>query len=66
MKKMVNFMLNWLTVMSMFAAVYSAEGTNAIENMANAVADKDISYCSELTRVHNIRQKELLAMVKAN
>lgn len=66
MKKMVNFMLNWLTVMSMFTAVYSAEGTNAIENMVNAVADSSVSYSSELTRIHNTRQKELLAMVKAN
>lgn len=66
MKKMVNFMLNWLTVISMFTAVYCAEGTNMVENITNAVADSSISYSSELTKIHTIRQKELLAMVKAN
>ena len=66
MKKMVNFMLNWLTVISMFATVYCAEGTNMVENITNAVADSSISYSSELTKIHTMRQKELLAMVKAN
>lgn len=66
MKKMVNFMLNWLTAISMFTAVYCAEGTNMVENITNAVADSSISYSSELTKIHTMRQKELLAMVKAN
>ena len=51
MKKMINFMLNWLTVMTMFTAVYCAEGTTIADKMVNAAANSSINYTTALVKV---------------
>ena len=53
MKKMVNFMLNWLTVMTMFTAVYSANGTTIVDKMVNAAANSSINYTTALVKVQS-------------
>ena len=51
MKKVVNFMLNWLTVMTMFTAVYSANGTTIADKIVNAAANSSINYTTALMQV---------------
>ena len=51
MKKVVNFMLNWLTVMTMFTAVYSANGTTIADKIVNAAANSSINYTTALIKV---------------
>ena len=51
MKKVVNFMLNWLTVMTMFTAVYSANGTTIADKIVNAAANSSINYATALVKV---------------
>lgn len=51
MKKMINFMLNWLTAISMFTAVYCAEGATLTEKMINCAANSSINYEVALTKV---------------
>ena len=51
MKKVVNFMLNWLTVMTMFTAVYSANGTTIADKVVNAAANSSINYTTALIKV---------------
>lgn len=51
MKKVVNFMLNWLTVMTMFTAVYSANGTTIADKIVNAAANSSINYTTALVKV---------------
>lgn len=51
MKKVVNFMLNWLTAMTMFTAVYSANGTTIADKIVNAAANSSINYETALVKV---------------
>ena len=51
MKKVVNFMLNWLTVMTMFTAVYSANGITIADKIVNAAANSSINYTTALVKV---------------
>ena len=51
MKKVVNFMLNWLTVMTMVTAVYSADGTTIADKVVNAAANSSINYTTALVKV---------------
>ena len=51
MKKMVNFILNWITALTMFAAVYSANGTTLTEKFVNCAANSSINYEVALTKV---------------
>ena len=51
MKKVVNFMLNWLTVMTMVTAVYSANGTTIADKIVNAAANSSINYTTALVKV---------------
>ena len=53
MKKVVNFMLNWLTVMTMVTAVYSANGTTIAEKMVNCAANSSINYITALAKVQS-------------
>lgn len=53
MKKLINFMLNMLTVVSMVSSVYCAEGTTLVEKMINTAANSSISYETALVKVHN-------------
>ena len=53
MKKVVNFMLNWLTVMTMVTAVYSANGTTIAEKMINCAANSSINYITALAKVQS-------------
>ena len=53
MKKVVNFMLNWLTVMTMFTAVYSANGTTIADKVVNAAANSSINYTTALIKVQS-------------
>ena len=51
MKKLVNFMLNAITVMAMVSSVYCAEGTTLIEKVVNSAANSTISYETALIKV---------------
>ena len=51
MKKVVMFMLNWLTAISMLTAVYSAEGTTIADKLVNAAANSSINYTTALIKV---------------
>ena len=51
MKKMVMFMLNWVTALTMFAAVYSANGTTIADKIVNAAANSSINYTTALVKV---------------
>ena len=51
MKKMVHFMLNWLTVMPMVTAVYSANGATIADKVVNAAANSSINYTTALIKV---------------
>lgn len=51
MSKLVNFMLNWLTVMTMVTAVYSANGTTIADKVVNAAANSSINYTTALVKV---------------
>ena len=51
MKKVVNFMLNWLTVMTMVSSVYCAEGTTLMEKVVNTAANNSINYTTALIKV---------------
>ena len=53
MKKMVMFMLNWVTALTMFAAVYSANGTTIAEKMINCAANSSINYITALAKVQS-------------
>ena len=53
MKKMINFMLNWLTVLTMFTAVYSANGTTIADKVINAAANSSINYTTALVKVQS-------------
>ena len=53
MKKMVMFMLNWVTALMMFAAVYSANGTTIAEKMINCAANSSINYITALAKVQS-------------
>ena len=51
MKKVVNFMLNWLTALTIFTAVYSANGTTIADKVINAAANSSINYTTALIKV---------------
>ena len=51
MKKVVNFMLNWLTALTIFTAVYSANGTTIADKVVNAAANSSINYTTALIKV---------------
>ena len=53
MRKMVMFMLNWVTALTMFAAVYSANGTTMAEKMINCAANSSINYITALAKVQS-------------
>lgn len=53
MRKVINFMLNMLTVVSIVSSVYCAEGTTLVEKMINTAANSSISYETALVKVHN-------------
>lgn len=53
MKKMVMFMLNWVTALTMFTAVYSANGTTIAEKMINCAANSSINYITALAKVQS-------------
>ena len=53
MKKMVMFMLNWVTALTMFAAVYSANGTTIAEKMINCAGNSSINYITALAKVQS-------------
>lgn len=57
MKKMVMFMINWLTAFSMFTAVYCAEGTTIADKMVNAAANSSINYTTALVKVQTGKVK---------
>ena len=51
MKKLVNFMLNAITVMTLVSSVYCAEGTTLMEKVVNSAANSTISYETALIKV---------------
>ena len=51
MSKLVNFMLNAITVMTMVSSVYCAEGTTLMEKFVNTAANSTISYETALIKV---------------
>ena len=51
MSKLVNFMLNAITVMTMVSSVYCAEGTTLLEKFVNTAANSTISYETALVKV---------------
>ena len=51
MKKLVNFMLNAVTVMTLVSSVYCAEGTTLMEKVVNSAANSTISYETALIKV---------------
>ena len=51
MSKLVNFMLNAITVMTMVSSVYCAEGTTLTEKFINTAANSTISYETALVKV---------------
>ena len=51
MSKLVNFMLNAVTVMTMVSSVYCAEGTTLMEKFVNTAANSTISYETALIKV---------------
>ena len=51
MKKLVNFMLNAITVMTLISSVYCAEGTTLMEKVVNSAANSTISYETALVKV---------------
>lgn len=51
MSKLVNFMLNVITVMTMVSSVYCAEGTTLMEKFVNTAANSTISYETALVKV---------------
>ena len=51
MSKLVNFMLNAITVMTMVSSVYCAEGTTLMEKFVNTAANSTISYETALVKV---------------
>ena len=52
MKKLVNFMLNAITVMTLVSSVYCAEGTTLMEKVVNSAANSTISYETALIKVN--------------
>ena len=63
-KKIVKFVLNWITVMSMFSTIYCADGADVFEKVTNAISDKSISYESELTKIESKKIEETLKSIK--
>lgn len=63
-KKIVKFVLNWITVMSMFSTIYFADGEDVFEKVTNAISDKSISYESELTKIESKKIEETLKSIK--
>ena len=53
MKKMINFMLNWLTALTMFAAVYSANGATLTEKFVNCAANSSINYEVAIAKIQS-------------
>ena len=51
MSKLVNFMLNAITVMTLVSSVYCAEGTTLMEKVVNSAANSTISYETALIKV---------------
>ena len=51
MSKLVNFMLNAITVLTMVSSVYCAEGTTLMEKFVNTAANSTISYETALVKV---------------
>ena len=63
-KKIIKFVLNWITVMSMFSIAYCADGADAFEKVTNAISDTSISYESELTKIESKKIEETLKSIK--
>lgn len=51
MRRLVNFMLNAITVMTMVSSVYCAEGTTLMEKFINTAANSTVSYETALIKV---------------
>ena len=51
MSKLVNFMLNAVTVMAMVSSVYCAEGTTLMEKFVNTAANSTICHEAALVKV---------------
>ena len=51
MRRLINFMLNAITVMTMVSSVYCAEGTTLMEKFVNTAANSTISYETALVKV---------------
>ena len=63
-KKIIKFVLNWIAVMSMFSAIYCADGADVFEKVTNAISDTSISYESELTKIESKKIEEALKSIK--
>lgn len=53
MTKMVNFILNWITALTMFAAVYSANGTTLTEKFVNVAVNSTINYEVAIAKIQS-------------
>ena len=51
MSKLVNFMLNAITVMTLVSSVYCAEGNTLMEKFVNTAANSTICYETALVKV---------------